>query len=241
MSVAPRSGSMGPRASSSARPPGRGGPRQPGRFIASVTTFTLLDRGHALPILAGRFHLDQTVPAPPTEAAMDPTRFDSLTKRLARPGPSRRQLLRGLGSGLLASVLGRTVDAAPACRGAGHPCSGHQSCCAGLVCTASGRGAVPRCAAPVTPSPQTCANPTAPCDANPTTCGTNCTCVTTTSGGSACVTDEQVCLANASTCSVDSDCAAQFNSPNFVCVATTGCAGLNCGGNGNACAPLCQG
>lgn len=46
---------------------------------------------------------------------------------------------------LLLAVPG-LADNVPACRDAGHPCEGNQSCCEGLVCVASGPGSAKRCA-----------------------------------------------------------------------------------------------
>jgi len=91
---------------------------------------------------------------------MDADRFDEFTKRLATAGASRRRLLRGLGGGLLAALGGAGAGAAPACRGAGHPCAGNQQCCDGLVCAASGPGAARRCTPPTTTTTTTTAAPT---------------------------------------------------------------------------------
>jgi hypothetical protein len=80
---------------------------------------------------------------------MDGTRFDALAKGLAS-ARSRRGVVKGLGAALLgAAGLARFggAEAKPACRGAGHPCEGNQTCCGDLVCVASGPGAAKRCTA----------------------------------------------------------------------------------------------
>jgi len=102
---------------------------------------------------------------------MDARHFDALTKRLPEPW-SRRGLLGGV-LGFLTGVVGtqegeakrkrprsknrkqtrwtkRQVTAsAKKCRQAGHSCQGDQAdtCCAGLVCTATDRRSARRCTA----------------------------------------------------------------------------------------------
>lgn len=104
---------------------------------------------------------------------MDGPRFDKLTKTLAQ-GVSRRQVLKALTGVLAGSVICHDGGALcardaqccsgscgadhrcagdPACRGEGHPCEGNQTCCAGLVCRASGPGKALRWTTPCTPPP----------------------------------------------------------------------------------------
>src|SRR5579884_1884230 len=109
---------------------------------------------------------------------MDGDRFDTLAKRLAIAGASRRRVLRGLGGGLLAALGGaKAIAADPACRGEGHPCEGNQICCAGLVCAEGGPGDARRCTAqppaPTTTTTTTTAATTPP-PCGPATCAGCC-------------------------------------------------------------------
>lgn len=130
---------------------------------------------------------------------MDADQFDRLTKALAR-GTSRRRLLEGLGSALAGALarggeaaaagvrascssdadcidsrcinghrrLG--VGAGGQCGGDGHPCTAHQACCAGLVCTPGALGAA-RCA----PSPSNeCLPDYERCSENASCCNGHC-------------------------------------------------------------------
>jgi hypothetical protein len=70
--------------------------------------------------------------------------------------------------------------------------------------------------------------------------GAVCVCLTTPTGAACVSLNGATCFNDQSTCTTDSDCDVHVPSGNGVCV--TGCAhaeGLNCGGNGNACAPRC--
>ena len=87
---------------------------------------------------------------------MDGTRFDTLTKRLMRT-PSRRQVVKGLGGGLVAA-LGAALATSPAgagCQGEGAACKKDGQCCSGLcvppiISTSTARRSVSNvCGAPV--------------------------------------------------------------------------------------------
>lgn len=71
---------------------------------------------------------------------MNGERVDGLARILAH-GASRRRwlqaLLAGAAGGLPVALSTGAADAA--CRGLGRPCTGHQECCAGLVCGEGGR------------------------------------------------------------------------------------------------------
>lgn len=91
---------------------------------------------------------------------MESHRFDNLARSYAT---SRRGFVKTLAGAAFGGLLGGRLDhgaaAAPACRGAGHPCEGNQICCAGLICVASGPGAALRCT---------------PCPAGQIACGDAC-------------------------------------------------------------------
>lgn len=110
---------------------------------------------------------------------------------------------------------------------------------------------------PADPTCQPCSTTTAdpncnvfdPTHTSPAICGQDssapgavCVCLTTPTGAACVGLNGATCFANQSTCTTDGDCNAHFPSGNGVCV--TGCSqavGLECGGNGNACAPRCPG
>ena len=78
---------------------------------------------------------------------MDGNRFDAIARGLARR-PSRRAVVFGIGATALSALgLGRfgDSDAKTACRDAGHPCEGTQTCCDRLVCVPHGPGHATRC------------------------------------------------------------------------------------------------
>lgn len=78
----------------------------------------------------------------PEEGAMDPQRFDTLTRRIA--APSRRQVLSALITSALGAALGDsdTDEVAAACHGYNAKCKKSSSCCAdeGLRCVKVGKG-----------------------------------------------------------------------------------------------------
>src|SRR5579884_596359 len=134
---------------------------------------------------------------------MDGDRFDNLAKRLASGRVSRRAITRALGGGavgLLAGALGRAgaTAAQPACRGAGHPCDGNQTCCAGLVCQASGPGAALRCTA-CPPGTKACGTTCAACCADSDCPGAACSTGSCVNG-----TCQQSAMANC--CTSDAQC-----------------------------------
>jgi hypothetical protein len=98
---------------------------------------------------------------------MDPTRFDTLTKRLATEGFSRRRMLRGLGGGLagaaLAAVGLRQASADNLCKPSGYlpqsKCNKDAQCCSG------------RCAGGQCCTPTTCAAAGKNCGTIPDGCG----------------------------------------------------------------------
>jgi hypothetical protein len=103
---------------------------------------------------------------------MDPTRFDTLTKRLATEGFSRRRMLRGLGGGLagaaLAAVGLRQASADNLCKPSGYlpqsKCNKDAQCCSG------------RCAGGQCCTPTTCAAAGKNCGTIPDGCGGTLTC-----------------------------------------------------------------
>lgn len=174
---------------------------------------------------------------------MDDQRFDELTRVLGRANLNRRGLIGGTATAFLAVLAKAVAPRVAAAKGQARVTICHKGreieVAAAAVPAHLAHGDHLGACSEV-PGPQLCSHATSPCDPNPTSCGQNCSCITTTSGGSICATNEKVCLAGESTCSVDSDCVSRFGK-GFACVATTGCIGLTCGGNGNACVPSCQG
>ena len=104
---------------------------------------------------------------------MDAGRFDRLAKVL-RSDATRRRLVTGLGASILTGRFGfpdaaakrkrQVSTSAKKCRQVGAPCEGKQaeSCCAGLVCSASDRGSARRCT-PCASQGSSCASDEACC------------------------------------------------------------------------------
>jgi hypothetical protein len=112
----------------------------------------------------------------------------------------------------------------------------HVCAAAGSTCqTCSAQTADPACHVfdPANSSPATCGS-------DPAVPGALCVCLTTPTGAACVRIGGNTCFTNQSTCTTDSDCDQFYPGTGGVCV--TGCAnavGLNCGGNGNACALRC--
>ena len=175
--------------------------------------------------------------------------FDDLTRALAEPVAHRRRLL----AGVVASALVAFGHAAqPGLAGKKRRRRRRrrnrnkvQLCHDGLMIRVRKRAGEAHLqhgdqlgSCGLEPGAQTCENAKLPCNANPTFCGpsdSGCACFVTTTGGSLCAEDQFQCFPDKSTCTVDSDCG-----DGFACVPSTGCVGITCGGNGNACAPACQ-
>jgi len=81
---------------------------------------------------------------------MSARQLDAAARILASGLPRRqviRLLTRAAVGGAAVVVTGSEADAKPSCRGEGHPCEGNQTCCPGLTCAESGKGAARRCTA----------------------------------------------------------------------------------------------
>lgn len=191
---------------------------------------------------------------------MDKRGFDGMTREFTTA--PRRRVLGGLGATIVAVVAGRTAaddagaidkDRRRTRRRRRHRL--RTVCFADLtyrvrepqaiaLVEAGGRPGV--CAPPGGDpgggpgSDPTCEVGKLPCNTVPSPCGdanSGCACVVNTIGQNVCILPPPVCLGQRSTCTVDSDCE-QYGGG--VCVPMWGCSGYNCGGNGNACAPVCS-
>ena len=114
---------------------------------------------------------------------MDTDRFDRLTRQLAQT-PSRRQVLKGLGSGLVAGMLtalGRSDALADACKADGKACKRGDQCCSGTCDAGTGTGSTAKSSGVC----RSCTSNTGTCTANGDCCSGICqgrTCVATVAG-----------------------------------------------------------
>jgi hypothetical protein len=140
---------------------------------------------------------------------MDDNRFDSLARTLAGGTNSRRRLLRTLGGGTLAALLGRLglEEAVAACVKSGRRCGDGQKCCQGAKCK-HGRC---KCVNGGTPCGGTCCTVGQVCDNGicfekevppPPGCGRGCKAGDECVDG-ACVVRAGTCPATADHCAVD--------------------------------------
>lgn len=185
--------------------------------------------------------------------------FDAVVGALGDPATPRRRVLAALAAGALAIVRDGAGSEAAAGRRERrrrrrNRRGGVRVCFKGVELVVdrvaarelvSRGGRLGRCRAPEEVPEETlaCQGATLHCAANPTSCGgasSMCICTLTIGGASVCAENQVVCDADESTCTEDQDCVARFGA-GFSCVSTQGCSGLACGGNGNACAPPCQG
>lgn len=161
---------------------------------------------------------------------MDVDWFDNVTRCAGSIG-TRRSLLKGLGGGALAALVGRSgrEAAAAGCTKVGKPCRRGAQCCSGVCKGPQGK--------------KTCRGHDAgTCKAGQDSCAqgvilcngaVNCACRVTTGGARICATLNSVCQS----CERDIECEAGFG-PGAACV-RSGTGICACGGNGNACVGRC--
>jgi hypothetical protein len=168
---------------------------------------------------------------------MDDARFDTLTRSLAGPSPSRRQVLMGLAGSTLAALttaIGFAEAGAThfSCLHVGERSTDASQCCSSLskrkrgtskrFCRAHHAG---RCTA----TKDICVTAERSC------AGGSCACFRTTGGVNYCADpDAGACMA----CITDAECASALNRPGSACIDLS--SGCICNGFATSCAAPCK-